>query len=260
MPTWREIAAEFLGTMVFLGLVLSALVVAFAAGSPVVTAIPSADLRRLLTGALVGCVIAGIVYSPVGRISGGHLNPAVTLAFLRLGKITWRGAAGYVAAQVAGATLGAVVVFLAWGRHATSIDLGVTEPGVGGTWAAAAVEAAMTFLLVTLILNFVDRPLLMPFTGAAVGLLVLWLVFAGAPVSGTSLNPARSLGPALVSRIWPHLWIYLIAPPVGALAAAVLYRRKRHTVACAKLMHDDTYACHFLDCHYTRAEHRTPTQ
>jgi aquaporin Z len=96
----------------------------------------------------------------------------------------------------------------------------------------------------------------MPFTAAAAGTLVAVLVFVGAPVSGTSLNPARSLGPALAGHVWTWLWIYLLAPMLGALLAALLYHYRHRTVACGKLIHDSTYTCRFLDCAYTPREHR----
>jgi aquaporin Z len=256
MMGWRELAAEFVGTALLLVLGLSAVVADFSPGSPIVTAIPSEDLRRLLTGVLFAGSATLIVYSPLGRISGGHINPAVTLAFYRLGKITGRSAIGYVLAQIAGGILGAILVVLAWRTRATSVDVGATVPGKGGVWASVGAEAAGTFGLVLLILNLVDRPRLMPFTAAAAGALVAVLVFVEAPVSGTSLNPARSLGPALAGTTWSGLWVYLAAPPIGALAAAALYRRRRRTVACGKLIHDNAYACHFLDCRYTPPERR----
>lgn len=246
-----EVAAEFAGTALLLAIGVTAVVAAFAAGSPVVAAVPNGDLRRLCAGTVFAGTAAAIVYSPLGRTSGGHLNPAVTAAFLLLGKLTPRSAAGYVAAQVCGAIVGALAALLAWGRHATGVRVGATVPALGGPAAALAAEAVMTFLLVTLVLEFVDRPRLMPFTAAAAALLVITLVFAEAPVSGTSLNPARSLGPALVGTTWTGLWIYLVAPPLGGLAAALAYRRRRRTVACGKLIHDARRPCHFIDCRYT---------
>lgn len=251
MAGWREIIAEFAGTAFLLALGISAIVAGFATGSPVVTAIPSDDLRRLLTGILFAGAATLIVYSPLGRISGGHINPAVTLAFLLLGKLTPCSAAAYAAAQVAGAVTGTLLALVIWGRYAASVHLGVTVPAIGGPAASVGAEIIMTFLLVTLILNFVDRARLMPFTAAAAGLLVAVLVFTEAPVSGTSLNPARSFGPALVSGTWSGLWVYLVAPPIGAVAAALLYLRHRKIVACGKLVHDDAYACHFIECRYT---------
>jgi aquaporin Z len=96
----------------------------------------------------------------------------------------------------------------------------------------------------------------MPFTAAAAGALVAFFVFVEAPVSGTSLNPARTLGPAVVGGTFTDVWIYLLAPPVGALAAAVLFRHRRSSVACGKLFHAEAVQCRFLDCQYTPLEQR----
>ncbi|GAA4612877.1 aquaporin [Actinoallomurus liliacearum] len=251
MAGWREITAEFAGMAILLALVISVAVAGFATGSPVVTAVPSHDLRRMLTGILTAGAATLIVYSPFGRTSGGHINPAVTLAFFLLGKLTARSATAYAGAQFAGAVTGALLALFVWGRYAADVRLGATVPAMGGPAASLGVETVMTFLLVTLILNFVDRPRLMPFTPAAAGLLTAVLIFTEAPVSGTSLNPARSFGPALVGVLWTGLWVYLTGPPLGALAAALLYRRYRGTVACGKLIHDSAYACRFLDCRYS---------
>ncbi|KAB8191929.1 aquaporin family protein [Nonomuraea phyllanthi] len=251
MVSWREVAAEFAGTALLLLLVVSAIVAGFAPGSPLVETVPNEDLRRLLTGVLTATSAALIVYSPLGRISGGHLNPSVTTAFWVLGKMTSGSALKYSAAQVAGAITGALGALLVWGGAAASVRVGATVPRLGGVATALVAEAVMTFLLLTLILTFVDRPRLMPYTAAASASLVAVLVFTESPVSGTSLNPARSIGPALVGAVWTGLWVYLVAPLLGALTAALLHRRLWGTVACAKLMHDDTYPCHFLNCAYT---------
>jgi aquaporin Z len=96
----------------------------------------------------------------------------------------------------------------------------------------------------------------MPFTAAAAGTLVAFLVFVEAPVSGTSLNPARTLGPALVGGTLTNVWIYLLAPPLGALVAALVYRHRRSSVACGKLFHSDRVQCRFLDCQYTPPDRR----
>jgi aquaporin Z len=93
----------------------------------------------------------------------------------------------------------------------------------------------------------------MVFTGAAVGVLVALFVFIEAPVSGASLNPARTIGPAVIGGTFTYLWVYLVGPPVGAVTAALLYRHRRSTVACAKLYHTDTVFCRFRNCHHTRA-------
>src|SRR6266542_6465590 len=252
----RDYAAEFTGTFLLLLIGLSAVVVDFAPGSPVPRWIPDQNLRRLLTGFLFAGGATAIVYSPLGKTSGGHINPAVTLAFLRLRKITGRSAAWYMVAQFAGALAGAVAVRLLWGKLATDVDLGATIPGRGGSAASLLAETAMTFLLVSLILRFVDEPKLQRFTPAAAGALVAFLVFVEAPLSGTSLNPARSLGPAVVAGDYRGLWAYFVGPVAGALAAVAVYRRRHATVRCGKLIHDPRYECRFIDCRYTPPERR----
>jgi aquaporin Z len=252
----REYAAEFAGTALLLLVGLSAVCVNFSTQSPIVTALPDSNVRRLITGIIFAGTGTAIVYSPLGKRSGGHINPAVTLAFLRLGKITPKSAAIYITVQIAGALTGAALVLAIWRGWATSVRLGATIPNDGGAAAAVAAEVVATFLVVSLILNFVDRPRLMPFTAAAAGTLVAFLVFVEAPISGTSLNPARTLGPALVGSTLTDLWIYLLAPPLGALAAALVYRHQRSSVACGKLFHNSTVHCRFLDCQYTPPEQR----
>jgi aquaporin Z len=252
----REYAAEFVGTALLLLVGLSAVCADFATQSPVVSAIPDSNLRRLVTGIIFAGTATAIVYSPLGRRSGGHINPAVTLAFLRLGKISPRSAAIYIAVQIAGALTGAALVLAIWRGWATSVSVGATVPKDGGAAAAVAAEAAVTFLLVSLILNFVDRPRFMPFTAAAAGTLVAFFVFVEAPVSGTSLNPARTLGPAVVGGTFTDLWIYFLGPVVGALIAVFAYRHRRSSVACGKLFHTEAVECRFLDCQYTPPERR----
>lgn len=252
----RDYAAEFAGTFLLLLIGLSAVVIDFAHGSPVPRWLPDENLRRLLTGIVFAGGATAIVYSPLGKTSGGHINPAVTLAFLRLRKITGLSATWYMLAQFAGALAGALAVRLLWGNLAVDVDLGATIPGRGGWPASLLAEIAITFLLVTLILRFVDEPSLQRFTPLAAGALVAFLVFVEAPLSGTSLNPARSFGPAVVSPDYTRIWVYLVAPPLGALLAVALYRRSRPTVRCGKLIHVDGYACRFLDCEYTPEHER----
>ena len=250
-PPISPYLAEFLGTAILLVVGLSAVSVDFGAGSPVAAAIPSAVLRRLITGTVFAGGGAVVVYSVLGRISGGHLNPAVTLAFLRLGKIKSHLAVGYVFAQVAGAFAGALAVRLMWGALAGSVDDGATVPGPQGPLVALIAEALMTFALVSLVLQFMRSPSLAPYTPLAVSVLVAALVTLEAPISGTSLNPARTLGPALVAGVFTDIWVYVVGPLAGALAAVVAADRVDAAfVPCAKLFHTDEFACHFHDCVY----------
>ncbi|HYT75628.1 MAG TPA: aquaporin, partial [Vicinamibacterales bacterium] len=183
-------ACEFFGTALMLFIGVSAVAFMWAPGSPV-PVVTSGALRRLLTGILFAGGATAVVYSPLGQISGGHLNPAVTFAFWRLGKVPARDAVMYVAAQFAGAFVGAYAAGLAWGRLTTGVQYAATVPGVGYSWAGAlTAETAITFLLVFTIFICVNKPRIAPRTGLICGTLVALLVMIEAPVTGTSLNPA----------------------------------------------------------------------
>jgi aquaporin Z len=148
---------------------------------------------------------------------------------------------------------GAAIVWLAWGAWARSVHVGATVPGPQGRTVAFAAELLMAFLLLTLILQFVAHMRIARWTPVAAGAMAATLVVLVAPISGTSINPARSFGPA----VWGHelgvLWIYLVAPPLGALLATAAFRALgQRTTPCAKLFHTDEYVCHFVDCQYQR--------
>ncbi len=252
---WRAYAAELAGTFFMVAWGLSAVVFMMSAASPVARLVPSVRLRLLATGCLFAAGGTAVVYSRLGQRSGGHINPAVSLNFWILGKMRGTDLAFYAAAQCAGAVAGAALVELLWGRWAASVDGGVTQPAA---WlppaGAAAVELIITASLVGVILLFLSRPRLHRWTGLAAGIWVALLVFAEAPLTGTSLNPARSLGPALVTGDTRDLWVYFAGPLAGAALAALLWKRtggrgRRHPV-CAKLFHTHRYPCHLADCRF----------
>ncbi|MFQ5776684.1 MAG: aquaporin [Terriglobia bacterium] len=255
---WPEYMSEFLGTAIMMTIGVGAITLMWGDGSPVPAVIPPARLRLLLTGILFAGGATLVVYSRLGQRSGAHINPAVTLAFWRLGKIRARDAVAYAGAQFLGATAGVLVVRLAAGQLAWGVPvrLGLTQPGEGiHPLVAFAAEIGITFLLVGVILVFVNRPRLAPRTGLVAGALVAFLVTVEAPVSGTSLNPARSLGPAVVTASFVHQWIYLLAPPLGALLAVGLFGRRggaKTQPLCAKLYHTERYRCIFANCAYHR--------
>jgi aquaporin Z len=223
-------------------------------GSPMTALIPSEGLRRLVTGCLFAGGATLVVLSPIGQRSGGHLNPAVTLAFWWKGQITTFDAWAYVLAQVLGALLGVAVVAAVAGDAAQSVQLGLTAPGQGfSVWLVFLSEVVITFALVFLIFFSVNNQRFAPHTPYLAGSLVAFLVFVEAPISGTSLNPARSLAPALMMHHAADQWIYLIAPLVGALAAVKVFGRviaKVDQGGCAKLYHTERYRCIFLNCGY----------
>jgi aquaporin Z len=244
---WRIWAAELIATALLLLGGLSVVCLLFGAGSPLASAIPSQSLRLLVTGVLFSACNSLLAVSWLGRLSGAHLNPAVTLAFRVLGRVSGTDVVGYVGAQLLGALLGAAALRLAWRRLADSVDGGVTVPSVAFA-TAFALEAAMTAVLIIVIFAFVSRRSLARWTPLAIWPVIALLVWAAGSYTGTSLNPARSAGPALVfARGLDVLWLYLLAPTAGALVVALLWRR-RHPDAqpkTAKLFHDSRYPCSF---------------
>lgn len=234
--------------MLFFG--VSAVAVMWGDGSPI-PAIEPPILRRFLTGLLFAGGATAVVYSPLGQRSGGHINPAVTLAFWTLGKVPGRDVLPYITAQVAGAFAGVALAALLWGDLARSVQYAVTLPGDGWTWVGALVaETASTFALAFLIFVCVNKPRIASRTGLIAGSLVVMLVTIEAPVSGTSVNPARSLAPAVLFPVLRDQWLYLLGPIAGALLAALTYRRRwGQGTVCAKLYHTEKYPCPF-DCGY----------
>jgi aquaporin Z len=196
----------------------------------------------MLTGLLFAGCGSLVAISPIGRRSGAHLNPSITVAFWCRRHLTGGDALGYVVAQCLGAMCGAGLVRLAWGSKAMSVRDGVTLPGRGIlSIEAIGIEALMTGLLVLVVFSFVSSDRSARWTPAAVWIVVAVLVWRGAPYTGTSLNAARSLGPALVSGIWTDFFVYLVGPMVGALAAVALWVLVPRETLTAKLFHDPRY-------------------
>lgn len=211
--------------------------------SPLRQAIASGDLRRALVGVAMGLTAIAIIYSRWGMRSGAHLNPSATLAFLRLGRIAPRDAAGYIVAQFVGGAAGVLLsrVLLGVALADPAVRYAVTVPGSAGVAAAFATELAMTFVLFTVVLRANAAPRLMRWTGAFAGVLVAFFIATLGPLSGMSLNPARSFASASVANVWTGFWLYLVAPPLGMQLAAELHRRvhPRPHAGCAKLHHGD---------------------
>ncbi len=221
---WTLLGAEFLGTAVLVGVGLSAVILDFGHGSPVPALLPDPGLRRAVTGLLFGATGALVAISPLGKASGAHINPVVTLAFRVRGRIGTGHAVGYVLAQLAGGVAGSLPLLL-WGGIGASIDYGATTPGAGHSAGTALLgEIATTFALVVLLLTFLGHRRLRPFTPLLFPVLYGFMVFAEAPLSGTSTNPARSLGPAVVSGQWRAWWVYWLGPAAGALLGVAARR------------------------------------
>lgn len=207
---------------------LSAVAVFWSGFSPIAALMPDPGTRRLLTGALFATGVVAVIYSPVGRKTGAHINPSVTLSLLLLGKITVADSFGYLVAQCVGAVFGSGAVYLLFNALLGWPDgllKGVTLPDpIYGVSAAFAGELISTFILMAAILGMTNFGHYSRYTGLAVGAVITVEVWIEAPFSGTSLNAARSFGPALLTGEWNAFWIYAVAPLAGALIAALSYR------------------------------------
>lgn len=210
---WQEALAEGIGTfiLVFAG-----------TGAIIVNQISDGAVTHLGISFVFGAVVAALIYG-TGHISGAHLNPAVTLGFYTIGIFPQRRVLPYIAAQLFGAIAASALLLLSFGQVA---NLGATLP-LEGNWSRSLVlETVLTFILMYVILGAgLDRRAHSGFAGLAIGLTVgLEAAFMG-PITGASMNPARSLGPALVTGIWQHHWVYWIAPIIGAQLAVIIYQQ-----------------------------------
>jgi aquaporin Z len=216
----------------------------------------SALPRRMVEGVAIGSTAVGLVYSPWGLRSGAHYNPAVTLTFLILGRVTLVDAAFYAAFQFAGAFIGIFIAGSILGsllREPPTMWI-VTRPGPYGVWVALLAEFAVAFLAMETILVTAGVPRLSRFTGVFVGLLIFLFVSFESPLSGFSMNPARSFGSAAAASYWSALWLYVLVPPVGMLAAAFLNRSISTwpSTNCAKLAPNCAHPC--IHCGFTPAK------
>lgn len=217
--------------------------------SPVRAAIPDALARRGLMGFAMGATAVAIVFSPLGKRSGAHFNPAVTLTFWRLDRVAGRDALGYVAAQFAGAAAGIAAAGLLLRERIghPNVNWALTKPGARGVALAFAAEVAISFLLMSVVLEVSSRPGIARWTGLFAGACVALFIAFEAPISGMSMNPARSFGSAAGAHRWSALWLYFTAPPLGMLLAAEARLRlsPARPVLCAKLHHDNAQRCIF---------------
>jgi aquaporin Z len=217
--------------------------------SPVRHAIQDDLYRRALMGLAIGATVIAMILSPWGRQSGGHFNPALTLAFYRLGKLDPRDALFYAAAQFLGAIAGVVVAryVLRGAPGNDAVRYAVTVPGMHGKTVAFVAENAISFALMITILIASNREVLARYTPYLVGALYALFITFETPLSGMSMNPARTLGSALHASYFHALWIYFVAPTLGMLAAAEVFLHTRRGVGpyCAKLNHANNKRCIF---------------
>jgi len=209
----------------------------------------SALVRRALIGLAMGLTAVGIISSPWGQRSGAHMNPSVTFTFLALGKVAPWDALFYVLFQFMGGVGGVLVASVLIGpplQH-SAINYVVTVPGPGGPGLAFLAEFVISMLLMSTILAVSNSRRLSRFTPLFAGTLVATFITVEAPLSGMSINPARTFGSAFSAHEWTALWLYFTAPLAGMLLAAALYRFRRgaHAIFCAKLHHCNGQRCIF---------------
>ena len=237
---WSLFLSEVVGTALLVLGGLSCVILMFGEGSLLPRLLPDAGVRSAITGFLFGTIGASIALSPVGRVSGAHINPAVTFGFWLFGKLSSGTLGVYVTAQLVGASLGSLLL-LGWGSMGRSVAFGATVPGTGySIWTALGGEVVTTFAMVALMCVFIAYRRLRPFTPAIFPPLFSFMVWAESAISGTSCNPARTFGPALISGQWDSWWIYWAGPLAGTFAASLLFSRLARRIEVAKLYHFDS--------------------
>ena len=252
---WPEYLSEGLELAAFMLAACAFGTLLFYTESPVVLSVPSAAVRLVLMGAAMGGTAIAIILSPMGRRSGAHFNPVVSFTFFCLGRMHRWDAFLYIAAQFAGGALGVRVARILIGPSlaAPSVRYVVTVPGRYGVASAFLAELFMGLLTMTVVLHSANNPRLSRITWLLVGLLVATYVIAFSPVSGFSLNPARTISSALFAGVWTAIWLYLSAPLLGMLVAASVYvlTSGSEAVLCAKIYHDLNSPCPFR-CRFRR--------
>jgi aquaporin Z len=248
---WPEYAMEaaLLGGFMLSACLFSA--VLFYPDWPVTHFIPNPFARRILMGLAMGSTAVALTYSAWGKQSGAHYNPVLTLTFTRLGKVAPSDAVAYIAAQFLGALLGVMLArsILRAMLANEQVHFAVTRPGSHGVAVAFVAEVVISFILMTVVLTATNHSKYARYTGIFAGLLVATFIILEAPLSGMSMNPARTVGSGFWAGDWTALWIYFTAPPLGMLAAAQVYLRRRgpQGIFCAKLHHENPKRCIFCE-------------
>ncbi|MBW4522256.1 MAG: aquaporin [Scytolyngbya sp. HA4215-MV1] len=259
METFRKHLPEYLMEAALLGLFM------IAAGvftllfeypsSPVHQAISQGDVRRFFIGIAMGTTAISLIYSPWGKQSGAHMNPAVTLTFYRLGKVKSQDAFFYILFQCLGGLIGVYLVALIFNQAFTQppVHYVVTVPGLLGWSGALLGELLIAFIMMMTVLLTSNHKQLSRYTGLFAGCLVILYVTFEAPFSGFGMNPARSFASAFPAQTWTAFWLYVMVPPIGMVLAAELYQSLfgKRAVKCAKLNHNNHKRCIFR-CSYNR--------
>lgn len=212
MESIKKYVAEFIGTFVL---------VLFACGAAVVSGCAAGNVGHLLTALAFGLVIVAMAYS-VGNVSGCHINPAVSIGFLIAGKLSVKDFCGYVISQILGALAGAAVLAIFVG-----VDSGLGTNNIHlGAGVSFLAEVILTFVFVFAILGVTSKEENGSVAGIVIGLTLVMVHLFGIPLTGTSVNPARSLGPAILvgGEALSCVWVFILAPLVGGALAALVHK------------------------------------
>lgn len=246
---WVEYLMEAAELGLFMFSACAFTVLLYHPSSPLTLMVHDGVFRRLLMGIAMGSTAVAIVFSPLGQRSGAHFNPSVTWTFFRLGKIAAWDAAFYTLFQFAGGIAGVVLASLVLGKLVAhqSVNYATTLPGPYGPTAALFAEVLISFILMSVVLTISNTKRLKRWTGLFAGALVAIYITIESPISGMSMNPARTFSSAVGAHTWMSLWIYFIAPPLGMFLAGEVYRllKPGRTIACAKLHHHNNKRCIF---------------
>jgi glycerol uptake facilitator protein/aquaporin Z len=226
---WQAWACELLATLILLFVAVTLARWLFDPSSAAAGAIQGLGWRLIIVGAVIGGVVSLLIVSPLGRRSGGHMNPAMTLAFTTIKTLPRVDAGGYIAAQMLGSIAGTTLAGVIWGPAVARppVSFGVIQPGLGrSTIDVFVVEMLSLILLFAVTSAFLARPGLARWTPWVAGVIVGLLIATTGATTGGSFNPARAFGPALASKQTALLWsCYLLAPMIGALVVAGLISR-----------------------------------
>jgi aquaporin Z len=246
---WPEYLMEAAELGLFMFSACAFTILLYHPSSPIAQTIHDGVWRRLLMGTAMGSTAIAIIFSPLGQRSGAHFNPSVTWTFFRLGKIDASDAAFYTLFQFAGGIAGVMLASLTFHTLVAhkSVNYAATLPGSGGPIVALLAEIIISFILMSVVLTVSNTKRLARWTGVFAGALVATYITIESPISGMSMNPARTFSSAVGAEVWMSLWIYFVAPPVGMLLAAEVYQRLHigRAVACAKLHHHNNQRCIF---------------
>lgn len=246
---WPEYLMEASELCLFMISACAFTVLLYHPASPVTQGIQNAVIRRILMGVAMGSTAVALIFSPLGKRSGAHFNPSVTLTYFRLGKIKAWDAVFFILFQFAGGIVGVLIASQLLGMLVShkAVNYAATVPGPKGPTTAFFAELTITFILMTVILAVSNTKRLGRWTGLFAGALVAVYISIESPLSGMSMNPARTFASAFSAHVWTSLWIYFIAPPLGMLMAAEVYQRIKagRAVACAKLHHHNNQRCIF---------------